>query len=451
VGASTADALQDPSWWSGHSSDQQHTITDLVYTLGPQGVTPYTGAPADTASSVVNDLQSEPASAPGFGDLAAETTGTEESIGLIQKVTTALSRISAAGTAFTAGWVIGSGINADFLHIGLGSGTAPNGSNSDFCYSQSCGGELHWYPQGSEMYEGATVQQSPGAYVYWAKNNLDLSMYRPVRWFEQPCTFSGFTPPPGARLQTGVSAGVNCNVYGTLHPIYVDYPYVTEADLLRQGLLHRYNSDVDGSPDVTSPAPADPGTSTVEQALQNDLGSDGRDLLRAWLDWSLDPDHQAAEDPTLIGPPGQGVSSDDPCQPADLTAPQYLPVRQPGYTGTDSRAAVVHEFSGTDPTTQEPTTIHLYWGSIKDNWGFRHIVYKHGWGPTALAQTEAALQDPEPDPQYEGATSYRYHYEFTSGGTACQRTVVVEFGDDPADNFAPGPKHIITDFVGPVD
>lgn len=438
--------LPDPNWWADHSTAERQAITNFAYMLSPQQTIPYPGPPAEAAADMVTALQAEAPTAPHYGDLARTTTQLVEEPGLIPRITQAIPRVFAAGTAFSAGWLIGSELNGHFLHIGLDDGSAPDETSGDFCYSESCGGLLHWYDQGFSVFFDATVQQSPGAYLYWGRLNGQL--FNPVRWFEEPCTFSGFNVPPGGRLQAGVASGTLCYAEQEYHGAIVDYPYVTEADLLQLGVLHPYNPEIDGPPDVITPVPTDPGTSAVEEALEENTGEAAQAILRAFLDWLDDPERLAREDPRKVGPPGSGLDEDDPCQPTDFSPPpRYLPVRKPGYQGSDPRAAIQYDFSNVlNKLTGDRQTVHLYWGAIRNRlgWGYRHIVYRHGWGPTTHARTTLALQDPNPQPQLN-KTSFRYYYRFSVGGTQCEHRTVVEFGDDERDNFA-GPKHIITSF-----
>jgi hypothetical protein len=444
----TAGAYQDPGWYASQSTGNQHAIMDFLYDEGPQGVTPYAGDPATQATGMVNDLLQESPGDAGYGDLAAQLTRSEGVLGLIPETPPLAAPIPAALAleAFGAGWLIGTGANELFLHIGLPDGSAPSAPPGDFCYSAACGGELSYRPYGAVIYYGATVQQSPGAYLYYGEQGG--FSYTPARWFEQPCPFSGFSAPPDSRMQTGVASGVQCayGTYGELRaPVSVDYPYVTVGDLEHLDMLHRYNQGADGSPTFTSPAPPDPGISTTEQRAQNALDGENP-TLRAWLAWENDPNKDPAEDPEK-NKPGTGYDDNDPCNPNGQGIPRYEPVRKPGSTETDPRTSLEQDFPDSVGADGQPTTVHLYWGTLL-GFGYRHIAYKHGWGSGDIASTAEALQTL---PTVEGDTAtYRDVYTGT-GGVSCSRVVVVGLDNrdpsfaPPPDNV-PAPKGIITSY-----
>ena len=354
----------------------------------------------------------------------------------------------AAGPAvitFGLSYLIGTELNGRFFHIGLddGSVTADN-EDGEFCYTQACAPRLHWSNYGDTIYYGAKVTQFPGAYLYSAK--LNGSRYTPVRWFRAPCTFSGFLSPPGSSLMTG-AAGVNCKYgYQLYAPVTVETPYRTIEDTLRE-IPRPYVPERDGQPDITLPAPADPGIGTAETRAEAELEGN-KALLRAGLDWNADPNHVAKEEPGRRpepGRPGQGFDRNRQCNLAQFGTPRYIPRQDPSAIKATYLAALPGGGS---------TTVYLRYGETvgyndRAGWGYRHIAYKHGWGPGDAADTALTLEAPtgEPIPQDERGDSFRYERAYTgAGGAACRRVVVVAFNDDPDDGVA-GPKYVITSYI----
>jgi hypothetical protein len=90
---------------------------------------------------------------------------------------------------------------------------------------------IEYWPEGQEIYFGA---RSRGEFLFKSSNG-------PVRWFEEPCTYSGFAPPEGARMRVGVTTWAECRYpieewpYYEDSPIFVQYPYMTLSDLILQG------------------------------------------------------------------------------------------------------------------------------------------------------------------------------------------------------------------------
>jgi hypothetical protein len=429
-GVSHASAQTETGWFASHTEEEQQAIIDYLYLHGPQGVTPYPGAPAETGLDLERAIREEGLLDEG-ADLAAESTEVMEETGLIRQLWELAPSIAAVGTAFSAGILIGSGVNAKFLHLGLDTGSAPNGSDTEFCYSEACGGLAKFFPFESSVYYNATVQQVPGAYLYYG--SLNGSRFTPVRWFEPPCHFTGFEGPPRSRLASDIGAGVDCVVSaGEVASVRVDYPYALPSDFLRLDFLHPYDPEIDGEPDIAKPAPPDPGVSTVEDRAENALDGEGQQLHRDWIDWRLEPDHEPEENPKKIGA-GPGNREDPRCSLSDSSAPH-----DPG-SGT-GRAAVVETFAVTVDPWSNRQLVNLHWGSR--SWGYRHIVYRRGWGTQAQMLTQAALTN-DLDPKKQNTDhSFRYYQPyFGANGFPCFWRVVVEYQQTVSGG---GPKDIIT-------
>ncbi len=304
---------------------------------------------------------------------------------------------------------------------------------------------MTWYPQGHDIFFGATVQQSPGAYLYdWGSDV--------VRWFEHPCEFSGFGAPAGARMQPGVASEAECREYVeevgyVFYPVYVDYPYLLASDVTPVAPLRPFDPETD-EPDFTVEAPSDPGTSTVEEGLTA-LDADGKELLREELDWSLTPGAQEQEEPASDG---SAITDEDrECRDYFDEAPASDPgARSPGAEGeAPDWDYDVDEFEGVyNPLIRATQTVKLRWGT--KSWGYRHIVLRHGWDMAADERIRLALQSdrtPELDLAHDlTGSSFIYSLDLSGlpSGMRCRQLVSVSYRTD---SIVPVGRHVITSFL----
>ena len=445
----------DPTWWDDKSQLEKQTIMDFIYMMGPQGVTPYPGEPATRAAEMYAALPMGFSSNSGERDLTRQGMEMLIAVGLIptpRPPTIGVKDIPRVGGTGTAGTIVtglATGLlvgdqTARFFNIGY-YGVETDHGPGDFCYTAECSPHLIWYDHGETIYYGAKVEQSPGAYLYSA--TLNGERYTPVRWFQDPCTFSGYSTPPAASLATA-SSGVSCFIghdpvlpIPLYAPVTVETPYREWADGLQE-FPRPYVPERDGQPDIQLPAPPDPGIGTAEERAEDELEGD-KALLRAWIDWNQDPERKPDEEPTKEFPPGydNGYDRNRRCNPSGQGVPRYVPVRKPGYTGSDTRAAIAHAFSAKDPTSSSFRTANLYWGS--KTFGLRHIAYKHGWGAGDISHTATALGT---QPTQSETGNWRYQFTYPGpGGGLCRRIVIVDYvPGDPS--FDPGAKHIITSY-----
>jgi hypothetical protein len=449
--AASAQAEPNAEWFEDASPAEQQGIVDYLYELSPQGSTPYTGESAvKEAEEITKAAAAEDPASPAIGDLAGGINSMEEGSGLIPSLADSVPYIAAAGTSFAIGWKIGEGINADFLHIGLSEGSAPDiATYEQFCYSQECGGALDWAPYGEHVYREATVQQKPGAYLYDGYLN-GSGHWIGIRWFEPPCLFSLKNPPPGARMQTHLNPEANCWV-GYTAPVYVEYPYILPSDLVRLALLHRYNP-LDGEPSHVTPAPKDPGTAEVEEATAEVI--DSSTFMQEWLDYVREPenypdplvtetknDHRCDRSPgPLYENPG-GNGTPEPFAKR-IEAPFTVANKPEGF----KEAEVFLRWGMTDwepsrESFEDPVPYRDLWGG----WGYRHILAKHGWSALDQEETALALSLSVPE-ETTKATKFVYEVPEVAtgvGGVPCTRVVVVDFGTQAGD---PSPRGIVTSF-----
>jgi hypothetical protein len=107
--------------------------------------------------------------------------------------------------------------------------------------------------------------------------------------------------------------------------------------------------------------------------------------------------------------------------------------------------ALKDTFSGRDPDQGMATTdVPFRWGTT--TWGYRHVEIGHGWDNNQdRADTQAALQDPAPEPDDPG--SHRFYFFYLGPNRIpCTRRVVARFdviGTEPVK------RGIITSFAHP--
>jgi len=416
---------------ASHSEGDQQAIVDYVYENAPQGVTPYPGGAATDGRELAAAVRAADSShAEEIGTLAAEQlTLLRESGGLLPEVgasVPALYASAAAAGAFAAGWQIGTGIRSIIIDLISPDASAQPGA---FQYDH-----VYWAPWNENIYFGARVEQSPGAYLF--AGSQAGSVFLPVRWFESPCGFSGFSGPPGARMQTGVASTAKCVIPNTFPQqeadVLVDYPYLLESDITTRHPLRIYDSQRDPRPNVITPAPPDPGTSTTRPRIGSSLERDGQDLQRAELDYLLDYDQDPSEEPVEVGIGGS--EHNDWCR---LSAPT------PDPNTTTSRWTAKQSFSRVDKTGTV-TTVALLWGEAQlpipndakyRGFGYRKVAAVHGWttadiNATGTALASAPVQVVPAGRRTQGRQVY-WGPEYSPGPGApangrCRRTVVVE-------------------------
>jgi len=295
----------------------------------------------------------------------------------------------------------------------------------------------------AEAFWGATVQQSPGAFLY--SSNTGSSV---IRWWEPPCTFSGLTPPEGARLEVAVPSDATCrewvrDVGYVFFPIFVDYPYLLWTDVVPTSPLRPFDPLTDDA-DYTV-VPPDPGATAVENALDV-LDEDGNDVLRDQIDWALTPGAQEDEEPIRVG---TGISEEDRACKAHFGEPESG--EDPGRRSPNApREAAdwdydVDVFPGVyNPYARAAQTVKLRWGTRA--WGYRHIEERHGWGAGARTRTAYALLDPTPQAQSRYPQSFVYFGNLVNGpnGIDCRQRVVVSYDQDQR---VPVGRHIITSYL----
>jgi hypothetical protein len=99
-------------------------------------------------------------------------------------------------------------------------------------------------PQGTSVYAGAVTTSA----AYLVDGTYDGDHIFPARWFESPCTFSGFSPPDRAQMELGVPSGVECVYpidippYRARAAVFVDYPFFARERVKLVEPIRRWTS-----------------------------------------------------------------------------------------------------------------------------------------------------------------------------------------------------------------
>lgn len=439
-----ASALLDPGWWAGHSTEERHAIVDYVYERSGHATVPYEGDAATSAEEISQRaIDSGTHEFPLAGELGGEELTATEGLGLMPELAATVPFIgTAVGGTFLVRYAVGTGVHKLFAELQAPDDTATGGT---WAWN-----DLVWEPYGTEILEGAKVQQSPGAYVF--NGGYNGTTFPIARWFDPPCDFSGFTPPAGARMQLHVPTTGTCREFDLLtleyvfYQVFVDYPYVLESDFKPLLPVRPFNAETD-VPDATVATPPDPGVEAVEGALEM-LDGEGFELLREQTDAGLTPGSQEDEEPVKVGAPVR--REDQECR-------AYFgerPALDPGARAPEAERGAadwdydVESFENIyNPLTRSTQTVKLRWGT-KD-WGYRHIVIRHGWEAALAERTRLALltdRRPEPESRDRSGESFDYYYNIPSlpEGRQCRQLVVVSYRTD---GRVPVGRHVITSFL----
>ncbi len=438
-----ASAESEPGWFSGHSTSEKQAIVDYAYVRAAQPSVPYSGEAATLGEAVAQDaVEAGSHEFPLAPELGAEELSVGESTSLLPLLGTIAPELFVAAGTFTVGVAIGTGLRKLF-----GTLTAPEEANSGGSGRWTWNGVI-WRLYGTEIFFGADVVQRPGAYLYTGGYNG--STFLIVRWFEEPCDFSGFAPPSSAHMQTHLSTTATCREFNgrefVEYPVFVDYPYLTDADIAPVRPLRPFNSETD-HPTYTHEAAPDPGSRAVESSLAV-LDDASHMLLREEIDWALTPGSQEDEEPARVG---------TRVEPRDRECKEYFgdaPGSDPGARSPEAPEEAadwdfdVESFEEVfNPGTRSSQTVKLRWGT--KSWGYRHIVMRHGWNAEAARRTALALQtdrSPTVAPRDTTGESWVYLYAIPGlpEGMRCRQRVVVSYRRDTA---VPVGRHVITSYV----
>ena len=301
-----------------------------------------------------------------------------------------------------------------------------DGGEGDFCYSKECSGQLIWYKEGYDIYGGAIMTQSPGAFLFFGLKDYK-PWYGPVFWFLKPCDENTYTAPASASLSAAVYATEAKCWLGYDEDIHLQYPYLTWPDI--DALSRRIPYDGESPYDYYLPPVEEaPLLGDVEEAIKDEVNGDEK----------IQESDRHEKHPERFP---------DPVIPKTATKVDHSCDRTPGPN-------YENPFGGGEPFDRKKETpfyvknregfedaVYLHWGQTRwepalegwsgerrnidewDGFGYRHIVAKHGWGSLDLTETEEALAKATPT---EGGVPDEWVYDWPVSGS-CTRRVVVDF------------------------
>ena len=286
------------------SDDDQRTVVDAMYDVAGRPV-PY--AEQETAghrvAGMLLDKGAETTGAAGE-ELGAQELGALQGSELLPRTGRLVQYLKWGGEATpeTALVLVGTAVIFSVYHsvsMEMQAGPIDPHEATGFHYTG-----LTWVTPGSSIYYGANAP-TEGAYLFTA-DDWD----GPVRWFDEPCTFSDFTPPAGDAvhmmsgepswqpgLQPRCQYPVPPPTYWAEADVYVDYPYVPEVEVKPAGPAKPY-SDSDPVRNYPDTGPAPP-VSVAGPGIASALGGDGGPLGDA-LDEALLASDLVAQNPDDI-------------------------------------------------------------------------------------------------------------------------------------------------------
>jgi hypothetical protein len=302
-----------------------------------------------------------------------------------------LGTVGLAIGAAELGWKIGTGIRTKLLKIGLPDPPQPKASPAS--------GTLSFQSAGYSSSFNTTPLPADGWLLKWWYGSSQWTSVNLLHGWGHACAYlTG--PPQDFRVLSGVATVGWCEP----PPVPVESYWLKENELKAIAPVQDY-VDQPYQRETFNWEDKPQSKEQLETRTRTALESDEYRLLDPWYAHQLDP--QTYEDPT------EDEGERDDCRPADSMpagdpAPQrgtedFLedPVRWRARYDTVPSAdfpagSAVPE--GGLPATGGQAYMRWGWTSLNakeeidwQGWGYRKIVAKHGWGPTALEKTSEAL------------------------------------------------------------
>lgn len=315
-----------------------------------------------------------------------------------------LGTVGLALGAFDLGWKVGTGLNTKLLKIGIPAG---GDHGTDYC-SGTCPQRLTYTTSLTPFpdWAGPDYPSSEGGVFAWQWTICSFSCQtrstRQVPDGGGPACDGDPSIPSSLHVITAMSAGTRCSAT----PVTTQAGYLLPSELGASAPVDDYT---DQPYDVQTTSWPDAPTSQDQLKTRVRAGFEGGEypFAEAWYAHQLDP--QTYEDPTAEDDEQLRDCRPDDQQPAGDPAPlrgtqdflqdpdrwrarydtvpesEFPPgsaVPEDGLPATGGRAYM--RWGWTSLNAEKPW---LDW----EGWGYRKIVAKHGWGPTALARTQEAL------------------------------------------------------------
>ena len=355
---SIASAEPDPEYWEKLTTAEQHALVNFYY-LGAAQEVPYPEQEEegyDILLNVANPLPFEGTSPVeveiervrgAYTKWKADELRRHEELapGNPQAIVKNLAVL--AGGAAGAKYVSG-GANPMLTEIETGF-VGSDGGEGDFCYSKECSGQLIWYKEGYDIYGGAIMTQSPGAFLFFGLKDYK-PWYGPVFWFLKPCDENTYTAPASASLSAAVYATEAKCWLGYDEDIHLQYPYLTWPDI--DALSRRIPYDGESPYDYYLPPVEEaPLLGDVEEAIKDEVNGDEK----------IQESDRHEKHPERFP---------DPVIPKTATKVDHSCDRTPG-------PIYENPFGGGEPFDRKKETPFY----VKNREGFEDAVYLH-WGQT---------------------------------------------------------------------
>ena len=255
-----AQTVADPDFWR-LTPERQATVNRLVYSQSPQAI-PSSYDPVAEAEQILRQRQ---ATLPPTNPQAPSVWQQIRGITVKSALSTpprALGTIALAAGVFEVGWKIGSFANAKFLRLGV-----PPATDGPQNYQWN---KITWRTARSGQYSGAYYPAQDG----WVPVlRQTCCRYSEVdRWFNAPCTFSGFVPPAPFATQGPEPSTASCYTPNGNVPVDVYYGWAPENALGAPAPIEPYTNQPYTK---SSPAPTPPPQTTVEQSIERSSSSPG--------------------------------------------------------------------------------------------------------------------------------------------------------------------------------
>jgi len=422
-------------------------VVELNYRGSAQPVQPACGA-------VCQELRAAETRPGGWSTPAAEQLSRESrtlrvGTGLSNPLRLATSFWLAA-TAFDVGYLIGSGVNAKFLRVGLPAKSPDlSAAPQRLIYADSCSPSSPC-PIGSIYHDQTTITQP--AYIW----HWDAAWDSPygANWWDWRSNDSDCqhpSPPPDAPNVFETVASSSTCLGDPDHAGTTTSAWWYLDDLPATSPVQDYAGQPSDFQDWWPPA--DPGLSTTTTRTRTELESNRYPVLNEKLEYELGvPEVCDPVEPDVCNPPETDRDQERKCElgepdnadPDDTVSnDQYVAAQYNAVTSFNRR----HETSG----QLVPTALKVGWTRSTTTrgwigWGWRHVAARHGWRPSDIAATADALLK---TPFEDGGWIYLGD-QYEQNGAICQRRVVVSPTKTVDDE--PSAKEIITSYgsyVGP--
>jgi hypothetical protein len=347
----------DPDFWK-QTVEHRNTVNRLMYSQSPQAI-PAGYDPVREAEEILRQRQATlPPSNPKAPSLWQQIRGITVKSAL-STAPRALGTIGLVRETFVLGWKIGEGINAKFLRIGLPDPEPYYGDNPGLRLSLS----PHICPSGqAQCTLWSSVLPVPNGWVYsWAD---DDPVTRDGFYFGTEPAVCLVPPPDGIRIGRDTTLNPPTCKRVPVPSVSHVLAYLGENGLPAVGPVEDYT----GQPYTkSSPAPAPPPQTTVEQSIETEVGQPENALLRQWLNYELGSPGE--QDPLGIGAPNPEIEFPGFVEHWEEHGDEFTPAYVDPVEYWRDAADIVERGTNNDPAILHCERLSdgalIYWDSVK--------------------------------------------------------------------------------------